>query len=251
MLKTIIIDDEPAAREKLELLVKKYCATQIQLMEICKSAEEGIKAISKHKPDLVFLDVEMPAMTGFDMLKRLPKIDFEVIFTTAHDHYAIKAIKFSAIDYLLKPIDLEQLQEAVARVVEKRGSKSLPQYESFVENIVAGNSKLENLSIPTSNGLVFVKVNDIIRCESASNYTVFYMTNKDQVVATRTLKEFEELLEESGFIRIHHSHLINKLHLKQYIRGAGGQVIMSDGKTLDVSRRKKDEVMDKLKSLPK
>jgi two-component system, LytTR family, response regulator len=250
MLKTIIIDDEPAAREKLELLLKKYCASQIELVAICKSAEEGMKSIASHAPDLVFLDVEMPAMTGFDMLKRLPKIDFEIIFTTAHDHYAIKAIKFSALDYLLKPIDLEQLQEAVNNAVSKRGEKTnIPQYESFVENITGTNKKLENLSIPTSNGMVFVKVNDIIRCESASNYTVFYITNKDQIVATRTLKEFEELLEESEFIRIHHSHLINKIHLKQYIKGAGGQVIMSDGKTLDVSRRKKDEVMEKLKSL--
>lgn len=250
MLKTIIIDDEPAAREKLELLVQKYCSADLVIAQICKSAEEGIAAISNHHPDLVFLDVEMPAMTGFDMLKRLPKIDFEIIFTTAHDHYAIKAIKFSALDYLLKPIDLEQLQDAVSKAVEKRANKTAsPQYESFVENLTATGNKLENLSIPTSNGLVFVKVNDIIRCESASNYTVFYITNKDQIVATRTLKEFEELLEESGFIRIHHSHLINKLHLKQYIKGAGGQVIMSDGKTLDVSRRKKEEVMDKLKNL--
>lgn len=247
MLKTILIDDEPAAREKLELLLKKYCSDKISILAICKSGEEGIQKINELKPDLIFLDVEMPSMTGFDMLKRIPKIDFNVIFTTAHDHYAIKAIKFSALDYLLKPIDLEQLQEAVNKAHEKSNLKISTQYDSFVENIKEGN-RLENLSIPTSNGLVFVKVDNIIRCESASNYTVFYMTNKDQVVATRTLKEFEELLDSSGFIRIHHSHLINKIHLKQYIKGAGGQVIMSDGKTLDVSRRKKDEVMEKLKN---
>jgi len=247
MLSTIIIDDEPAAREKLQLLLEKYCSDKIALAAVCKSPEEGMEAIAKYNPDLVFLDVEMPTMTGFDMLKRIPKINFHVIFSTAHDHYAIRAIKFSALDYLLKPVDLEQLQDAVNKAVEKSPERKPAQYEGFVENIKQGN-KLENLSIPTSSGLVFVKLNDIIRCESSSNYTVFFLTNRDQVVATRTLKEFEDLLEESGFIRIHHSHLINKLHLRQYIKGAGGQVIMSDGKALDVSRRKKDEVMDKLKN---
>lgn len=246
MLKTLIIDDEPAAREKLQLLLDKYCAGKIFLSAVCKTPEEGLKAIEEHQPDLIFLDVEMPSMTGFDMLKRIPNINFQVIFTTAHDHYAIRAIKFSALDYLLKPIDLEQLQEAVNKAIEKSSVKNAGQYEGFMENMKEG-SRLENLSIPTSNGLVFVKVNDIIRCESSSNYTVFFLTSKDQVVATKTLKEFEELLEDSGFIRIHHSHLINKLHLKQYIKGAGGQVIMSDGITLDVSRRKKDEVIEKLK----
>ena len=247
MLTTLLIDDEPAAREKLELLLTKYCAGQVRIAAMCKDAAEGLAAIEKHHPDLVFLDVEMPSMTGFDMLKRLPKISFHVIFTTAHDHYAIKAIKFSALDYLLKPIDLEQLQEAVNKAVAKSLPGASPQYESFVENIRDGG-KLENLSIPTSNGMVFVKVSDIIRCESSSNYTIFYMAGKEQIVATRTLKEFEELLDESGFIRIHHSHLINKLHLRQYIKGAGGQVVMSDGKTLEVSRRKRDEVIGRLRN---
>ena len=233
MLNTIIIDDEPAAREKIQLLLEKYCFDKIKISAVCKSPEEGLKAIAEINPDLIFLDVEMPSMTGFDMLKRIPKINFQIIFTTAHDHYAIRAIKFSALDYLLKPIDLEQLQEAVNKAIEKSSEKRGVQYEGFVENIKEGN-RLENLSIPTSNGLVFVKVNDIIRCESSSNYTIFFLSSKDQIVATKTMKEFEELLEDSGFIRIHHSHLINKLHLKQYIKGAGGQVVMSDGKTLDV-----------------
>lgn len=249
MLRAIIIDDEPAAREKLQLLLEKYCAGRIQLEALCKSAEEGMESISKHRPDLVFLDVEMPSMTGFDMLKKINPITFEVIFTTAHNHYAIKAIKFSALDYLLKPIDLEQLQEAVNRAAEKRMQVNTPeQYQHFVENIRNPNQKLDNLSIPTAKGMVFVKTDDIIRCESSSNYTIFYLTNKDQVVATRTLKEFEELLDDSGFVRIHHSHLINKHHLREYIKGAGGQVVMADGKTLDVSRRKKDEVMEKLRN---
>lgn len=248
MLKTIIIDDEPAAREKLQLLIEKYFPDKISVVAVCKTGEEGLEAITSSQPDLVFLDVEMPGMTGFDMLKRIPKIGFEVIFTTAHDHYAIKAIKFSALDYLLKPIDLEFLQEAVNKAVEKRtSSNSGDRYRHFIDNIRESGKKMENLSIPTSYGMVFVKVSDIIRCESSSNYTVFFLQNKDQVVATRTLKEYEELLDDHGFVRIHHSHLINSAFLKEYLKGAGGQVVMKDGTTLDVSRRKKDEVMEKLK----
>lgn len=249
MLRTIIIDDENNSREKLQYLLNMYCKDMVEVVQVCSSGEEGLDAISKHRPDLIFLDVEMPYMTGFDMLKKIPKIDFEIIFTTAHDHYAIKAIKFSALDYLLKPIDLEQLQEAVKKAIVKRtDKKSSAQIESFVENIKDSAKKLENLSIPTSYGMVFVKVNDIARCESSSNYTVFFLANKDQVVATRTLKEYEELLDDSGFVRIHHSHLINKHFLKEYIKGAGGQVVMKDGTTLDVSRRKKDEVIEKLRN---
>lgn len=249
MLKAIIIDDEKNSREKLQFLLRNYCGNLVEIVAICENGEEGLKAIEKHQPGLILLDVEMPSMTGFDMLKQIPKINFEIIFTTAHDHYAIKAIKFSALDYLLKPIDLDQLRESVTKAVEKHSHKnSTTQYDVFVENIKDNNRKLENLSIPTSHGLVFVKVNDIIRCESSSNYTIFHLMNKEEVVATRTLKEYEELLEESGFIRIHHSHLINKNHLKEYLKGAGGQVVMNDGTTLDVSRRKKEEVMDRLKN---
>ena len=247
-LKSIIIDDEPAAREKLQLLIGNYCKDKIEIAAACENVKEGLAAIALHKPDLIFLDIEMPGLTGFDLLKQIPRIEFDVVFTTAHDHYAIKAIKFSALDYLLKPIDLEQLQEAVSKAIEKRSAqKDYRQYESFIENI-SENKPLENLSIPTSTGLVFVKLSDIVRCEAISNYTCFKLLNKEEVIATRTLKEYEELLSDNGFIRIHHSHLINKQFLKRYIKGAGGQVEMADGSTIDVSRRKKDEVLERLKN---
>jgi two-component system, LytTR family, response regulator len=245
-LKTIIIDDEPAAREKLQMLVEKYCSGNIRLVDVCRSAEEGLKAIEKHHPDLVFLDVEMPSMTGFDMLRKIGKIPFDVIFTTAHDHYAIKAIKFSALDYLLKPIDLEMLQESVQKALEKRGQHDADKrYDNFVENLDV-KEKLSTLSVPSSDGFQMLKVNDIIWCEAVNYYCILHLMNKQQVVASKPLKEFEELLNDSGFARIHHSHMINLSHLKRYIKGAGGQVEMSDGKVLDVSRRKKDELLLRL-----
>ncbi|MEO8149025.1 MAG: LytTR family DNA-binding domain-containing protein [Bacteroidia bacterium] len=244
-MKSIIIDDEPDAREKLELLITKYCP-QLTIAAICKDASEGLAAIETHKPDLVFLDVEMPFMTGFDMLKRINKISFEVIFTTAHDHYAIRAIKFSALDYLLKPIDLEQLQEAVNKAFEKKNiAQSEKRYENFVGNLEA-KEKLTSISVPTSDGFLIIKLTDIVWCSAANFYTIIYLTNKTEIVVTRTLKQFDELLSESGFVRIHNSHLINLAHLVRYIKGAGGQVEMSNGKVLDVSRRKKEELISKI-----
>lgn len=243
MLRTLIIDDEPAAREKLQMLVEKYCNDKIEIIAVCKSPEEGIEVINEHNPDLIFLDVEMPSMTGFDMLRKLGKINFEIIFTTAHDHYAIKAIKFSALDYLLKPIDLEQLQEAVMRAIEKKGiNHADKRYENFIGNLET-KEKLSTLSVPTGDGYLMLKISDIVWCAAANYYTVFHLQNKTEIVATKTLKDFEELLSDSGFIRIHHSHMINIAHMKRYIKGEGGQVEMSNGKTLDVSRRKKEELL--------
>jgi two-component system, LytTR family, response regulator len=246
MLKTIIIDDEPAAREKLDLLIKKYCSDKIEIAAVCSSAEEGIAAIEKHHPDLIFLDVEMPSMTGFDMLRKLNKISFDIIFTTAHDHYAIKAIKFSALDYLLKPIDLEQLRESVNKALEKKGmNHSSQRYENFVGNLEV-KEKLTSLSVPSSDGFQMLRISDIIWCEAVNYYCIFHLLNKTEIVATKTLKEFEELLNDSGFLRIHHSHMINLSQMKRYIKGSGGQVEMMDGKILDVSRRKKDDLMQRL-----
>jgi two-component system, LytTR family, response regulator len=248
MLKALIIDDEPHAREKMQLLLQNYCEN-ITVVAIAKDATEGLLAIHEQQPDLVFLDIEMPVMTGFDLLKQLNEINFEIIFTTAHDHYAIKAIKFSALDYLLKPIDLEQLQESVKKATQRIQEKnSLAQYDLLKHNLDKGNGPLEQLAVPTQTGMLFLQVSDILYCEAESNYTKIFLQNKTKTVSSRTLKEYEELLDDSGFVRIHHSHLINKHHVMQYIKGEGGQVIMRDGVSLPISRRKKEEVMIKLKN---
>lgn len=247
MLKAVIIDDEPNAREKMQLLLDRYCRN-VQVMALAADATEGLKMIREHRPDLVFLDIEMPVLTGFDMLKQISQIDFEIIFTTAHDHYAIKAIKFSALDYLLKPIDLDQLQEAVQKAAQRRTEKSsASQYQALKENLHKQHAAMEQLAIPAQTGMIFINVSDILYCEADSNYTKIFLNNKQKIVSSRTLKEYEELLEDNGFIRIHHSHLVNKRHVLQYIKGEGGQVIMKDGVSLNVSRRKREEVVEKLK----
>lgn len=246
MLRTLIIDDENDAREKIAFLLKRYCTDTIEVLAECADGEEALAAIEKHKPDLLFLDVEMPRMTGFDLLRKVGRPTFEVIFTTAYDHYAIKAIKFSAIDYLLKPIDIDQIKEAITRVQQKRAQgPSGERVEQLMENTRQGGA-INSLSIPGRDGFVMVKLEEIIWCEAVNYYTVFHLTNKRELIATRTLKDFEEMLDASGFVRIHHSHLINLAHLARYIKGAGGQVVMSDGRTLDVSRRKKDELMGRI-----
>lgn len=248
MIKAIIIDDEPNAREKLLLMTERYCK-DVQIVAVAKDAEEGIAFIEAHKPDLIFLDIEMPVLTGFDMLRQLSEINFEIIFTTAHDQYAIRAIKFSALDYLLKPIDLEQLQEAVQKAVERRNEKSsAEQYQLLKDNLQKPQQALEQIAVPAQTGMIFLKVADIMYCEADSNYTRIFLNNKQKIISTRTLKEYEELLEDSGFIRIHHAHLINRSYVKQYIKGEGGQVILHDGTALDVSRRKKDIVIEKLRN---
>jgi two-component system LytT family response regulator len=246
MLRALIIDDEANAREKLSFLIERYCSDQVSVIGTCKDGEEAVAAIKQHAPDLLFLDVEMPRMTGFDVLREAGRGHHDVIFTTAFDHYAIKAIKFAAIDYLLKPIDIDQLKEAIARTIEKRGTSGAgARVEQLVENVKRGD-RPESLSVPSRDGFVMVKVDDIVWCEAVNYYTVFHLFGGKEVVATRTLKDFEEMLGDGGFVRIHHSHMIHIRHMERYIKGAGGQVVMSGGRTLDVSRRKKDELMARL-----
>lgn len=246
MLNAILIDDEANAREKLGFMLEKYCAASVKLLGQARNVEEGLAAIAAHRPQLVFLDVEMPGESGFDLLRRVGKPEFEVVFTTAHDHYAIKAIKFAAVDYLLKPIDVNQLREAIARVVEKRaGASQDGRIEQLVESTRQG-AQVSSISVPAQDGFVRVKLTDIIWCEAERYFTIFHLAGGKELVATRSLGDFEELLDGSGFVRIHHGHLVGLEHIARYIKGEGGQVVMSDGRTLDVSRRKKEELMKRL-----
>ncbi|MBK6626458.1 MAG: response regulator transcription factor [Flavobacteriales bacterium] len=246
MLNAILIDDEANAREKLGFMLEQYCAASVKLVAQARNVEEGLAAIAAHRPQLVFLDVEMPGESGFDLLRRVGRPEFEVVFTTAHDHYAIKAIKFAAVDYLLKPIDVDQLREAIARVVEKRAGASQDcRIEQLVESTRQG-AQVSSVSVPSQDGFVRVKLTDIIWCGAERYFTIFHLTGGKELVATRSLGDFEELLDGSGFVRIHHGHLVSLEHIARYIKGEGGQVVMSDGRTLDVSRRKKEELMKRL-----
>ncbi len=246
ILKVIIIDDEAPSRKALQIALTDYCTT-VKIVAIAETPQQGIEAILAHKPDLVFLDVQMPGMSGFDLLSHFPQIDFDIVFITAHDHYAIKAIRFSALDYLLKPIQIDELMGAVKKAEEKKNKKHTNwQYKSLYENIRSNNNASGSVAVPTGDGLLFIKTENIIRCEAEGNYVLIYQAGKDKMLITKTLGDLETMLNPATFFRVHNSHLINLAHIKKYVKGDGGYVIMSDNCSVDVARRKKEEFMQML-----
>lgn len=240
--KAIIIDDEAKGRIALRQKLADYCP-DVEVVAEADNGPEGIFLIEYHQPKLVFLDIEMPRMNGFDMLNEIEEKSFHVIFTTAYDQYAIKAIRFAAFDYLLKPIDIEELQAAVAKVREMKNTQVKKQVELLRQNMQQPGTHLHKLAIPTLEGLFFYDINEVVHLEANSNYTNIYFSNKTKIVASKTLKEFEELLPEDLFFRSHHSHIINLNYVKRYIKGDGGQIELRDGDFVDVARRKKDEFL--------
>lgn len=247
MINALIIDDERDARESLQLLLKKNCP-EINILALCASPETGIDKINKLQPDLVFLDVQMPGLSGFDVLEKLISIDFDIIFVTAHDKYAIKAIKFSALDYLLKPVDVDELIEAVEKTKLKRENKA-QHFQSLLQNVRQGSEKLTRLAIPSDNEIIVQKIEEIIFCEADSNYTKLYLSNGKQITVSKTLKQFESILPPTDFCRIHHATLVNLAHITKYVKGEGGYVLVTGGQHLDVSRRKKDNLLRVLNKL--
>jgi len=242
-LTAILIDDESNSRNALRQKLMSYCPS-ITILQECENGEEGIAAIENLKPDIVFLDVEMPRMNGFVMLQQLQQRNFELIFTTAYDHYAIQAIRFSALDYLVKPIDVQGLKDAVEKAIERKQTNIPNQrIETLLHNLLNEKNQKHRLAIPSQEGLHFVDMTDIIYLEAESNYCSIYVQPEARYLVSKTLKDFEELLPTAIFIRIHHSYIINKNHVRKYLKGEGGQVMMSNGKTLDVSRRKKEEFL--------
>jgi two-component system LytT family response regulator len=249
MITALIIDDETDGRESLSMALAAYCP-DIDLKGVYGNPEEGIAAIKNERPDLLFLDVQMPHMSGFDVLQKLSPVDFQVIFVSAHDRYAIKAIKFSALDYLLKPVDIDDLIHAVQKVKEKVEAKDRHhQYQAVLHNIRQKSERIERIAIPTVDGIDFFNTGEIIFCRAEGNYTTLILQDKHSCVVSRNLKDFENLLGDSGFCRVHHSYLVNLAHVKRYVRGEGGYVILSGDHHVDISRRKKDEflaLLDKL-----
>ena len=248
MIRTIIIEDEPVSREMLTLMLQRY-KDDIEIIDTCSNPTDGIESIAKHQPDLIFLDIQMPKMNGFDMLKKIPVINFEVIFTTAFDQYAINAIRISALDYLLKPVDDEDLALAIEKCKERlQSKKSGKQFENLFNNLVNKNPLDKTLALAASDGISFVKMCDILRVEANGRYTKFYLLNKETILVSKTLGDFEEILAANQFFRIHDSSIINLNHVKKYIRGDGGLVVLSDNTELDVARRRKE---DFIKLIPK
>ncbi len=246
MIRSIIVDDELKSRESLKILVEDYCEG-ITVNATCQNVDEAVQAINDFRPDVVFLDIQLQGETGFDLLTRFGNFEFDVIFTTAYTEYAIKAFKFSAIDYLLKPIDIGDLRKAIEKVAKNKDTAVTDRLQQLLQNLRSGSPENYKLALPTSDGLVFVKVHDILYCQASSNYTEIVMADNKRYIVSRTLKEYDDMLGEQNFYRIHHSYLINLNGIKKYVRGEGGYVIMSNDKPLDVSKRRKEGFLSRIK----
>lgn len=245
MIKAIIVDDEPYCSEALVALLEEYCP-QVNIAGVYHNAAAALNGIHLQSPDLVFLDVEMPRMNGFEMLEQLPAVNFELIFTTGYDQYALKAIRFSAIDYLLKPVESSELQKAVQKVIQRVQKPMVQQLEILMQKIHHPSTPISKIAMPTMEGLQMIPVDAIISCEADSNYTILYLKDKKKIIVSVTLKEIEELLEEHSFARVHRCYLANLNEIEKYVKGEGGYLVMSDGSSIDVSRNRKESLLKKL-----
>jgi two-component system LytT family response regulator len=235
MISSIIIDDEPRSIDVLQSLVKTYCP-QVEVKATTKDAEEGIALIKSISPDIVFLDIEMPYINGFSLLESIVPIKFETIFVTAFENYAIKAFKYNALDYLLKPVSIEELKSAVEKAVERVENKN-----KFLYN----KADLQKICLPVQDGIIFANINDIIRCKADGKYTWFHFSNNEKMLVCKNLKEYEQLLPDNIFFRAHHSHLINLNYIHKYYRGKNNIIEMKDGSMVELSNRKKDIFLSK------
>lgn len=245
VINAVIVDDEAHACQALALLLKKHCP-DVRVAASCQDPRKAVATVETIKPDLVFLDIEMPHMNGFSFLEKCNPASFDVIFTTSYDQYAVKAFKFSALDYLLKPVDANELRAAVQKYRERSQPVSRQQLDILLAKLHQPAASSSRIALPTMEGLQIIPVESIIFCSSNSNYTILTLKDKQKLTVSRTLKEIEEMLEEHRFLRIHHSYLVNLDEIKKYFRGEGGTVLMSDGSVVDVSRAKKETLLKKL-----
>ena len=249
MLKTIIIDDEKNAREAISKIAEQYC-NNISVVGYAEDVESGVKAIKKYNPDLVLLDIKMPDGTGFDILQQIDNINFAIIFITAFNEYAIKAFKFSAIDYLLKPIDVNEFKSAIEKVEKaKKQQNTKMKLDVFLENINNISREVKKIVLKTSDSIHLINVNDILRCESDGNYTKFYFTNQQTIMVSKNIKEYYDMLKDFQFFRSHQSHIVNINYIKRYHKLDGGHLVMQDDSTVPVSTRKRDELMKIFESI--
>jgi len=219
-------------------------APTVSIAAMCNSAEQGIVAIYAHRPDVVFLDIEMPRMNGFDMLEQFDKLFFDVVFTTAYDKFAIKAFKYSALNYLLKPVDPDDLKETVGRIVDKKTAPSKEQIELLLQSIKQMKPSPIRIALTTADGLIFAATQDIIYCEAESNYTTVVLSGGKKIVVSKVLKEIDEALNGPDFFRVHNSYLINLNRIKKFVRGDGGYVVMDNDIAIGISRSRRQEFMD-------
>ncbi len=245
-MRAIIIDDEQKGRNLLKELLARAIPNLVIQAE-AKNADEGIQLIHRYEPDLIFLDVNMPGKTGFDMLQALQPVKFEIIFVTAYHEYAIRAFKYNAFDYILKPIDYEELEQCMARLQEKRRDRDLHgQVSSLLHTVQQPKSLPERIMVHSMDGMSVIPIVDIIYLEAAGAYSIFYIRDQDKLISSLNLKEYEDLLTPHRFFRVHHSFLINLAEVKKFVKSEGGYVLMSNGSKVDVSKRRKEEFLQLL-----
>ncbi len=243
----IIVDDELDACKILKGLINKYIPG-IKVLDIAHNVDSAIDKIAEHKPDLIFLDIEMPNGNGFTLVERMKTIDFEIIFATAFDQYAIKAIKYAALDYLLKPYDLRELKQAISKVVEKKKSVyNQKRIEVLLENI-GGTGSVEKIALPTQDGYIYVNIRNIVRAHADGNYSIIHLFNNVTHIVSKALGDIEELLPPNIFFRVHRSSIVNMNYVSRFVKTEGNQIIMDDNSVLDVSHRRKDEFLKMMKS---
>jgi two-component system LytT family response regulator len=246
MIRTVLIDDETDSIRVLQKLLETYCP-QVEVVGTADGVETGLEVIQATRPDLLFLDIEMTQGNAFDLLNRLQPMTFQIIFVTAFDNYAIRAFKYSAVDYLLKPVDIDELVGAVRRVAERSQQKNIvDQMQVFLENM--GNYSLaqQKMAVPTVGGLIFINLREVVRLEAKSSYTQIKLENGEVVMATRTIKDYEDILPETLFCRIHNSHIINLQKIEKYHKGRGGYVVLEDGSEIEVASRRRQEFLRRL-----
>jgi len=248
MLKTLIIDDQEDAIEDLQYLIKKN-KLPAEVIATANSGAEGLAAILKHKPQLVFLDVVMPGMSGFEMLALVPQINFHLIVTTSMDQYAVQAIRASALDFLLKPIKLTELKEAIERSVSMSGVPSKSQINLLENNLKEKNQPIKKIALPISEGVELFQLEDILYFESDGNYTTVHLTDKRTILVSKQIGKFEEIVEKADFFRVHNSYLVNLNHIKKYLRNDGGYIVLSNGKSITVARNRKDGLLELLSGI--
>jgi two-component system, LytTR family, response regulator len=248
MITTILVEDETQSRELLTKLIQKYCK-DVEILATAANVKQAVEVINKHRPDLIFLDITMPDGTGFDLLEKVSPITFDIIFTTATDKHAIKAIKYAALDYLLKPIDVEELKTSVHKLIQKKSNlNTVENLSQLLSNLRDSSDSYQKITLPTGNAYEIVYTKDIIRCEAEGSYTSFFMTSGKRYLVTYGLIHYEELLPEKEFIRIHRHHLVNINHVTRYLK-TEGFAIMRDEAKIEVARRKKDEFLEVLRKV--
>ncbi|MFN0256067.1 LytR/AlgR family response regulator transcription factor [Pedobacter ureilyticus] len=248
-MKAILIDDEISNLENLRALLEKHCP-QVNILATAQNVADAVNAIEKHLPDLIFLDIQMGEQTGFDVLNLLPKRNFEVIFVTAYDQYGIQAVKFAALDYLLKPVDIDELKTAVSKVDRKLAAQSQnSQLDFLLQQLKRPEAATSKIALPMQSEIRYIALSEIIRCEADNTYTFFFLANNERFLVSKSLKEYADLLKPNGFLRTHQSHLVNPKFVKSWLKEDGGILLLTSGEKIPISKPNKEMVKQALQQL--